>query len=354
MKTSRLADAIIVKRWPASNEGARMGVHIGIDYGGTQLRIAEVDPETGEMGELIKLDSQQLTSNAILSDAVRAHIPAGARVGISAAGVIDGARACIVQAPNSAITGEITLGSDLRAAGHEVVMINDIRAATQGEAWFGPGNRDKAIAVATYSTGFNCAFAKTGRVSSRQTEVGHALYHGGMSLPCGCGGLDHLESYVSGGGAAALAHRLLTGRSSDNVLLRLALARCNQQRRQTWQVENLAQEAVRHEVLNFIDAALVYQAYRQDPFGQPQHQIRDIQCRAIAVSLSQMIHYYNPLDRIILMGSQTKDWDILFKPAIAEVFDGGMMPSLKHPEIIKVCLPEPGVQGAVAALLAKD
>lgn len=327
--------------------------YYGIDYGGTKLRIGQVNPDSGSLIELTTLDSAKIRDNASLFQAVRRHLPEHAQVGISAAGDIDEDRRIIRFSPNSMIDGEISLGADLQSAGYNVVILNDIRAATQGEAWFGAGNRNRAICVATYSTGFNCAFAREGLVSSRQAEVGHSLYPGGMSLKCGCGGLDHLENYVSGGGAAQMARRLLYGRSPTHRLYRMALAAYNERHNGSLSPEDLTSDpALQQEVLELLDAAMIYRAYRDNPVEQPQHNVREIQCRAIAVSLSLMIHFYNRLDRILLMGSQTKDWDILFEPAIAEVFDVGMMSSLPRPSISPTSFEETGVIGAVAYHLA--
>ncbi|MDA3961918.1 MAG: ROK family protein [Planctomycetota bacterium] len=334
-----------------------MSVYYGIDYGGTQLRLAEVDPETGALGNEHRLASAQFSDNASLTAAVSELLPAGAKVGISAAGDVDEQGLVIRYSPNATIDGPITLGADLAAAGHEVAVLNDIAAATQGEAWYGAKGsyRNKAIAVATYSTGFNWAFAENGVVSSRRSEVGHSLYGLQLGLRCGCGGIDHLESYVSGSGAAAMARLLVEPRPIEHRLWQRALDLHEKATGLRPDTAALAADGnLRDAVLGNLGAVDVYAAVRAAPFEQPQQRIREEQCRAIASSLSLMVGLYNPLDAIILMGSQTKDWDLLFEPAINEAFSVGIMPGLQHPEIKSADLAEPGVQGAVAWLLARN
>ncbi len=66
---------------------------------------------------------------------------------------------------------------------------------------------------------------------------------------------------------------------------------------------------------------------------------------------------YNPVDILVLMGSQTQDWEALFAPAIqAYMADRGRLQlhSLGKPKIERAQIKEIGVVGAVAYLLSRD
>jgi predicted NBD/HSP70 family sugar kinase len=300
----------------------------GIDYGGTKVRIAEVDPATGELASVVTLPSPELDTNVKLTSAISDHMPPGVDIGISAAGAIDEQALIIDYAPNTPIEGPTTFGADLAARGHRVRMLNDIRAAAQAEASYGVGRDGGSVAVATYSTGHNSALAVGGRVLPFAPETGHFIYRGTTPLTCGCGSEDHLEPYVSGSGARWLAQR--------------------------WFVTH--PECTEHPILNMagdiedIVAQHVYQAYRQDPDSEPQRSIREEQIQAIAVSITATYAFFNPLDHLVLMGSQTRDWEILFVPAIARAHDHAY-PGHRIPTISRTALPEIGVQGAVAWLV---
>lgn len=324
----------------------------GIDYGGTRLRIGRVDPVSGAVDRLTTLDSSAFTDNAALSAAVVTLLPPGCAVGISAAGVVDEQSLMILVSPNSPIRGRITLAADVAAAGHRCVLLNDIRAAAQGEASYG-GHPAGSIAVATYSTGYNCAVAVDGRVSCRQPEAGHCFWQPlQLSARCNCNGASHLETYVSGGGAARMARDWLVGQAAwEHPILALAMA----DRLPELDPAALCDDAsLRDQALAAIGAEHVYRAFRANPTASPQREIREEQVAAIAGSLSILFGFCGPLQHIACMGSQTRDWDILFEPAIARFHAEGFLPALQAPSVARTALPEIGVQGAVAYLAAGD
>ena len=70
-----------------------------------------------------------------------------------------------------------------------------------------------------------------------------------------------------------------------------------------------------------------------------------------------MTSVYHPVDMMVLMGSQTLDWEILFEPAI-DLYrrdDGSFqLEGLRQPDIVRNDLDEIGVRGAVACLVSRD
>ncbi len=331
--------------------------YFGIDFGGTFLRVAEVNPETGIVpGTLVVQDITSLTNNIELTALVESMIPRGCAVGISAAGDTDEEELIVKQSPNSHIKTAITFARDLRDRGHQVSITNDMKAAAQGAARFGEGKGHRNVLVATYSSGYNCAVVRTG-VNASTAEFGHQLYKRDADLFCGCGERGHLEIYVSGNGAASMAQQFfLMTHHRDHLILRSALddynAKAQDAGELTYVISDLSTPRIHTHLVGAIGAKHVYQAYRAAPTEEPQRAIHDTQVHAIAQSFGMMVSAFNPLDVMVLMGSQTKDWDILFKPAIALYQQGGFqIPSLPKPPILKTELTEIGVVGAVAYLL---
>jgi hypothetical protein len=334
---------------------------------------------------------REITTNRKLTQIVFSHIPKGSHVGISAAGDVDEENLIIRFAANSPIRGEIVFGRELRdKRGCIVVETNDMNAAVQAVARYGQGRGYENVLLATYSSGFNCALTRGGR-NVTVAEFGHMIYKQDGDLYCGCGGKGHLETYVSGNGAAAMARQYLEiGHVTNHPILDLSLDRRPAERRpklpaQTGSTDrpvrrtdvdgrvpatlarsrpgergltkrDLNDPIFYAQVLGGISAKHVYQAYTRDPNGQPQKDIRETQIKAIADSFGKMNSAYHPVDILVLMGSQTIDWEVLFKPAI-RIFseDRGLLqiPSFAKPPIVKDSIREIGIVGAVAYFLSR-
>jgi len=368
----------------------------GIDVGGTNLRISRVNPETGALlgtppsllgtrasllGTPATYPMREITTNRKLTQIVFSHIPEGSCVGISAAGDVDEENLIIRLAANSPIKGEIVFGRELRdKRGCIVHETNDMNAAVQAIARYGQGRGHKNVLLATYSSGFNCALTRGGS-NVTVAEFGHMIYKQNGDLYCGCGGKGHLETYVSGNGAAAMAKQYLSiGHLTSHPILDLSLAdrrpklpacagstdrpvrrtdvdgRVSADLVHSRRSVDLNDPAIYAQVLGGISAKHVYQAYTQDPNGQPQKDIRETQIKAIADSFGKMNSAYHPVDILVLMGSQTIDWEVLFDPAI-RLFreDRGRLqiPSFSKPPIVKACVEEIGIVGAVAFFLSR-
>ncbi len=344
----------------------------GIDVGGTNLRISRVNPETGALlgnpagllGPPATYPMREITTNRKLTRIVFSHIPEGSHVGISAAGDVDEHNLIIRFAANSPIRGEIVFGRELRdRRGCIVRETNDMNAAVQAVARYGQGRGYENVLLATYSSGFNCALTRGGS-NVTVAEFGHMIYKPDGDLYCGCGGKGHLETYVSGNGAAAMAKQYLgIGHLTSHPILDLSLADLNRSQPAEKRLKESGRRSVDlndpliyAQVLGGISAKHVYQAYTHDPEGQPQKDIRETQIKAIADSFGKMNSAYHPVDILVLMGSQTIDWEVLFDPAI-RLFreDRGRMqiPSFSKPPIVKASVKEIGIVGAVAYFLSR-
>jgi len=329
------------------------GKYYGIDFGGTNLRIGEVDIATGDLiGELFVCDVSQIATNQELTPLIASQIEDGSKIGISAAGDVDEERLILKLSPNSRIQGEITFGRDLSDMGHEVYMTNDMRAAAQAAAKYDPAGKNLSnVLLATYSSGYNCAVVRDGKNVS-WAEISHIPYKED-GLFCGCGGRGHIETYVSGNGAAAMAKQyFLITKIMEHPILECALVDFNDKAERSYEISDLSSFEVYANIVNSIGAEHVYKALKADFTGEPQKSIRNTQVKAIAHSFGIMNSAFNPIDVMILMGSQTKDWDAIFEPAIRLYQEGGLqLPSVQTPDVVKTELSDIGIQGAVAYFL---
>ena len=327
--------------------------YYGIDIGGTNLRIGKVNPATGDLiEEPFVCDVSQIASNQELTPLIASHIDDGSKIGISTAGDVDEKSLIIKLSPNSRIQGEITFGRDLSDMGHEVSMTNDMRAAAQAAAQYDPAGKDFSnVLMATYSSGFNCAVVRDGE-NVTSAEISHIPYKKD-GLFCGCGGRGHIETYVSGNGAALMAKEyFLINKTIEHPILKYALVDFNAKAEQNYEISDLSSTEVYAQIVYSIGAEHVYKALEDYPTGELQKSIRDTQVEAIADSFGIMNSAFNPIDVMIFMGSQTKDWDAIFKPAIRLYQEGGLqLPSLPTPDIVRTELPDVGIQGAVAYFL---
>jgi hypothetical protein len=328
----------------------------GIDFGGTNLRIGAVDPKTGEIiGDVFARDISNITTNEELTDIINSQITDSSQTGISAAGDVDEDRLVIKKSPNSRIRGEITFGKTLKEKGHPVSLTNDMKAAVQAAAKYGEGKGFENVLLATYSSGYNCAVVRKG-INASQAEFGHFRYKDNGDLFCGCGEKAHLEIYISGNGAAAMAKQFfLTTKITDHPILQYALEDYNKEAEKTYKKSDLSDPEIHAKIVCSVSSKHVYQAFASDPEMEPQKSIQKSQAGAVAASFGMMNSAFNPLDIMVLMGSQTKDWDILFKPAIELYHNEGLqLSTLRKPSIVRTGLPEIGVQGAAAYFLVQS
>ncbi len=175
-------------------------------------------------------------------------------------------------------------------------------------------------------------------------------------LFCGCDGQGHIEPLVSGNGAAWIAQRyFLEYRMPDHRIMLKALADYNEKYGFEFSPSDLEHDSIYPVIVRSITAKNVYDAYREAPEVWPQCAIRNIQVDAIAASIGILTSYHMP-EVLVCQGSMTKDWNLLFAPAIERVTPGSsayqsghyFIGALKPPEVIKNENEHLGLVGAVA------
>jgi glucokinase len=169
---------------------------IGIDLGGTNLRVALVSRE-GEIIRKIKeptsediLDSIFKAIGSFFSDEI-------VGIGIGVAGLIDRKSSRVLVSPNLHIVEEIDLVNEIRGRfGIPVFIENDANAAAFGEMWVGAGKDFSNFILFTLGTGIGGGIIYGRKLLDISAEIGHmSIDADGEKCPCGNSGC--LESYAS-------------------------------------------------------------------------------------------------------------------------------------------------------------
>ena len=196
-----------------------MKKYIGCDLGGTNLRAAIVDVETGtvllqksiptlarEGHEAVMKRMADLFLELIQSAGMTREQVGG--IGIGVPGVLDLEKGEVLFLPNLPGTWpHVPLRDTItRLTGLPAAILTDVRAITYGEWRFGAGRGLDTVAVFAIGTGIGGGLVLNGQLHLGIGGTGGELGH--MSIDfngprCGCGNYGCVESYASGPAIAA-------------------------------------------------------------------------------------------------------------------------------------------------------
>lgn len=199
---------------------------IGCDLGGTNLRAAIVDIETGEVmyqssvptlareGHNAVMNRMgELFLNVIQSSGISLKNIGG--IGIGVPGTLDLEKGETLFLPNLPGTWpHVPLRSTItRLTGLPTVLLNDVRSITFGEWRFGAGRGVDTIAVFAIGTGIGGGLVINGQLHLGIGGTGGELGH--MSIDfngprCGCGRLGCVEAFASGPAISAMGMKAVT------------------------------------------------------------------------------------------------------------------------------------------------
>jgi glucokinase len=186
---------------------------IGVDLGGTNLRIASYSEALGLM-DTISLPTRLVEGRErVVRDLCEAVLSlkkknydglALAGVGIGTPGPLELPEGIVRNPPN--LPGWD--GFDVRKAvetclGHSVDIVKDGNAAALAEARLGAGLEQKvdSLSILTLGTGVGNGLVLNGRIwhgaAGMAGEAGHCVVEDENGAPCGCGGSGCLEQYAS-------------------------------------------------------------------------------------------------------------------------------------------------------------
>lgn len=195
---------------------------IGVDLGGTNLRIAAVD-ESGRVLDKVSVGTGGARGRAAVLDEMCAAIKATsgklagahklAGIGIGVPGIIDMGSGMLRQSPNLPGWEDYPVREEIeQRLATRVVLENDANVAALGEKWLGAAKDMDDMLMLTLGTGVGGGIV-----------LGERIWHGARGMagepghinvvrdghPCGCGSHGCLEQYASATAVVRLAREAI-------------------------------------------------------------------------------------------------------------------------------------------------
>lgn len=318
-----------------------MNHYIGIDLGGTNLRAAIADTDTGQIFHQRKCptlaaEGQEAVIQRIvqlikeLCEESGVSVNGIKGVGIGVPGTPDIDTGVIEFLPN--LPGK-WLNVPLRAiieeqVGLPVALINDVRAITLGEWTFGAGRGADTLVCLAIGTGIGGGVVVNGQfhlgLGGTAGEFGHHVVEVD-GLPCGCGGKGCLELYASGPAIAAMGVKEVMHGHTTRI-----------------------GELVGHD-LNRVDAEIIARAAKEgDEIAKAILQRAGMY---LGIAVGNILGVISP-QRVIFGGGVSRAGDLLLTPIVQTVKERVHVITVQKVEFV---LAELGINGGLvgAALWAK-
>jgi glucokinase len=207
---------------------------IGVDLGGTNLRIAAVD-DNGKLLEKLTLGTEVARGRDLvikdMCDAIEQvrtkYKDAGTLtgIGIGVPGFIDMATGMVMRSPNLADWTNFPVRDVIQQQlGTHVILENDANVAAMGEKWLGAGRQVEHMAMYTLGTGVGGGIILNGRLWHGMTGMAGELGHFNIfpdGHPCGCGSRGCLEQYASATAVVRMARETIERKEASDELARL-------------------------------------------------------------------------------------------------------------------------------------
>jgi glucokinase len=203
-----------------------MKKYIGCDLGGTNLRAAIVDVDTGKVLQQKSIPTQARDGHdAVMKRMAELFLQviqtAGMNkdeiggIGIGVPGVLDLEKGEVLFLPNLAGNWpHVPLQATIeKLTGLPVALLNDVRSITNGEWCFGAGRGLDTVAVFAIGTGVGGGLVLNGQlhlgIGGTGGELGHLTidFNGPR---CGCGNYGCVETYASGPAIMAMGLKAVT------------------------------------------------------------------------------------------------------------------------------------------------
>jgi glucokinase len=314
-----------------------MGAYsIGVDLGGTNLRIAAVDGN-GKLLEKVTLGTEVKRGRDVVIHDMCVAIEALSTklrgtgelsgIGIGVPGFIDMDTGMVMDSPNLPDWTRFPVREEIeRKLGTQVILENDANAAAMGEKWLGAGREYEHMIMYTLGTGVGGGIVMNGRLWHGMTgmagELGHfTVYPDGN--PCGCGNRGCLEQYASATAIVRMAREAITrGEASE--------------------LERSSKDNV-----EFSSRAIYQMAIQGDPAAQ---RVYAKVGEALAIGIGAMVNALN-LPMYVIGGGVSSAWDAFAPAMFAEMKVRSCIYGLTSPEH-----PAPGQKHTIVtrALMGSD
>ncbi len=201
---------------------------IGVDLGGTNLRIAAVD-ESGRLMEKMTTGTQVTKGRDHVIDEMTAAIKELSEkfksdrllgIGIGVPGIIDMETGMLRESPNLPGWHDYPVRDQIeKRLGTRVILENDANAAALGEKWLGAARDHADMCMLTLGTGVGGGIVLNGRVwhgfKGMAAELGHITIDP-EGPACGCGSRGCVEQFASATAVVRMAKEAIAaGRAPE-------------------------------------------------------------------------------------------------------------------------------------------
>jgi glucokinase len=292
---------------------------IGIDLGGTNLRIALVS-RYGEIMHKSREPTSEELLESILAGTGKFFSEEVAGIGIGVAGLISSTERKVIISPNLHIVEKLDLVRALEEKYRiPVVIENDANVAAFGELWAGAGRGLKHFVLLTLGTGIGGGIVHDGKLLSIAAEIGHMSVDADGEK-CGCGNYGCLELYAS---------------------VRAILARASS-----------ALEAGRESILRDCCGGNFYKLTTEDIYRAAfdgdslARELLKNAGRYLGIGIANIINLVSP-EAVVLAGGLTGAWDLYVQEAMKEASKRALRELFEGVKIIpSVLKDDAGVIGA--------
>lgn len=290
---------------------------IGVDMGGTNLRIAAITTE-GQLLEKITLGVKvALGRDYVIGEMCEAihrlteqYRGTGRFVGagIGVPGIIDMERGMMRMSANLPGWSDYPVRDEIeRRLGARVFLDNDANVAALGEKWLGAGREADNMAMITLGTGIGGAIVLNGKIfygmSGMAGEFGHVTIEPN-GVPCGCGNHGCAERYASATAVVRMAREAIdSGRAPE-----LAKAASSDAEFSAKSVYNLALQGN-------VDAQRIFQR-----FGE-----------ALGMLMADLVNILD-LDMFVIGGGVVSAWDAFAPKMFAELRERSLVYAASAPD----------------------
>jgi glucokinase len=309
---------------------------IGVDLGGTNLRIAAVDGDGKLLSKLTTGTEVHLGRDHVIGEMCDAIESLSVKfrdsrqlagIGIGVPGFIDMDTGTVMRSPNLPDWINFPVRQQIeRKLGTTVILENDANAAAMGEKWLGAGRNLEDMAMYTLGTGVGGGLVFDGRLLHGMSGMAGELGHFNVEPeghPCGCGSRGCLEQYASATAIVRMAHEAIASGHAPDLA---EGARGN--------IEFTSRGIYQLAIQGHVSAQRIYQTVG----------------RALAIGIGGMVNALN-LPMYVIGGGVASAWDAFAPTMFEEMKVRSTIYSLTAPDRV-----EPGAKHTVVtiALLGSD